>query len=158
MRSPSTASLAAGQQHLLQNKGVLGCLTVSGSDTPRPPRKQDTMFLVGTGATQAKNMSFHTNSLARSSVAALKFVTVIHLSAVRRLVDVIDSDDCDSTVMSMASTNTMTMANPTNSALVAIVCRLTEDLRERCYTLKLVVDNVEDKLSFLRTVCRHVSN
>jgi len=109
MRSPSTASLAAGQQHLLQNK-------------------------------------------------ALKFVTVIHLSAVRRLVDVIDSDDCDSTVMSMASTNTMTMANPTNSALVAIVCRLTEDLRERCYTLQLVVDNVEDKLSFLRTVCRHVSN
>jgi len=108
MRSPSTASLAAGQQHMLQNK-------------------------------------------------ALKFVTVIHLSAVRRLVDVIDSEDCNATVMSMAST--ATLANPTtNSALVAIVCRLTEDLRERCYTLQLVVDNVEDKLTFLRTVCRHVSN
>ena len=84
-------------------------------------------------------------------------MTVIHLSAVRRLVDVIDSEDCNATVMSMAST--ATLANPTtNSALVAIVCRLTEDLRERCYTLQLVVDNVEDKLTFLRTVCRHVSN
>eukprot|EP00092_Neocalanus_flemingeri_P016143 GFUD01017471.1.p1 GENE.GFUD01017471.1~~GFUD01017471.1.p1 ORF type:complete len:636 (+),score=186.23 GFUD01017471.1:218-1909(+) len=108
MRSPSTASLAAGQQHLLQNK-------------------------------------------------ALKFVTVIHLSAVRRLVDVIDSEDCDSTVMSMASTATMAMPT-TNSALVAIVCRLTEDLRERCYTLQMVVDSAEDKLTFLRTICRHVSN
>ena len=74
----------------------------------------------------------------------------------RRLVDVIEGDDCDSSVMSMASTSTL--ANPTSSALVAIVCRLTEDLRERCYTLQLVVDTVEDKLSFLRTVCRHVSN
>lgn len=107
MRSPSTASLAAGQQHLLQNK-------------------------------------------------ALKFVTLIHLSAVRRLVDVIDSEDCDSTVMS--TTSSSTMASTTSSALVAIVCRLTEDLRERCYTLQLVVDSLEDKLAFLRTVCRHVSN
>merc|ERR1719445_1398594 len=45
-----------------------------------------------------------------------------------------------------------------NQNLVAIVCRLTEDLRERCYTLQLVVDSPEDKWSFLRTVCRHVSN
>ena len=75
----------------------------------------------------------------------------------RRLVNVIDSEDCDTTMMSMTSTSTMaTAAN--NSALVAIVCRLTEDLRERCYTMQLVVDNVEDKLTFLRTVCRHVSN
>merc|ERR1719392_17838 len=111
MRSPSTASLATGQQHLLQNK-------------------------------------------------ALKFVTLIHLSAVRRLVDVIDSDDCDSTVMSTTSSSTMASSSntSTSSALVAIVCRLTEDLRERCYTLQLVVDSVEDKLAFLRTVCRHVSN
>merc|ERR1719318_602156 len=87
---------------------------------------------------------------------ALKFVTLIHLSAVRRLVDVIDSEDCDSTVMS--TTSTSTMASTASSALVAIVCRLTEDLRERCYTLQLVVDSLEDKLAFLRTVCRHVSN
>ena len=30
--------------------------------------------------------------------------------------------------------------------------------RERCYTMQLVVDSPEDKWSFLRTVCRHVSN
>ena len=46
---------------------MLGCLSVSGSDTPRPPRKQETSFLVGTGGKQAKNMSFHTNSLARAN-------------------------------------------------------------------------------------------
>jgi len=112
MRSPSTASLASGQQHLLQNK-------------------------------------------------ALKFVTLIHLSAVRRLVDVIETEDCDSTMMSTTSTSTMASSSSstsTSSALVAIVCRLTEDLRERCYTLQLVVDNIEDKMTFLRTVCRHVSN
>merc|ERR1719150_3560507 len=45
-----------------------------------------------------------------------------------------------------------------NQNLVAIVCRLTEDLRERCYTMQLGVDSPEDKWSFLRTVCRHVSN
>ena len=58
----------------------------------------------------------------------------------------------------MNSTSTMASSASTNSALVAIVCRLTEDLRERCYTLQLVVDSAEDKLTFLRTVCRHVSN
>merc|ERR1712217_430728 len=63
----------------------------------------------------------------------------------------------------MSTTSTSTMASSssstsTSSALVAIVCRLTEDLRERCYTLQLVVDNIEDKMTFLRTVCRHVSN
>merc|ERR1712079_614212 len=87
MRSPSTASLASGQQHLLQNK-------------------------------------------------ALKFVTLIHLSAVRRLVDVIETEDCDSTMMSTTSTSTMassSSSSSSSSALVAIVCRLTEDLRERCY-------------------------
>ena len=52
----------------------------------------------------------------------------------------------------------MAGSSNTSSALVAIVCRLTEDLRERCYTLQLVVDNIEDKMTFLRTVCRHVSN
>ena len=59
--------------------------------------------------------------------------------------------------MSTASTaNSFMFQN--NQKLVAIVCRLTEDLRERCYTLQLVVDSPEDKWSFLRTVCRHVSN
>merc|ERR1712217_254959 len=63
----------------------------------------------------------------------------------------------------MSTTSTSTMASSssstsTSSALVAIVCRLTEDLRERCYTLQLVVDNIEDKMTFLRSVCRHVSH
>ena len=71
--------------------------------------------------------------------------------------DIIDQEDCDSSVMSTTSTaNSFMFQN--NQNLVAIVCRLTEDLRERCYTLQLVVDSPEDKWSFLRTVCRHVSN
>ena len=89
---------------------------------------------------------------------ALKFVQVIHLSAIRRLVDIIDQEDCDSSVMSTASAATNSFMYQTNQNLVAIVCRLTEDLRERCYTLQLVVDSPEDKWSFMRTVCRHVSN
>merc|ERR1719232_1781568 len=80
MRSPSAASLAAGQQHVLPHK-------------------------------------------------ALKFVAMIHLSAVRRLVDILESDDCDSTMMSNTSTMTSGTNTSTSSALVAIVCRLTEDLR-----------------------------
>jgi len=106
MRSPSAASLAAGQQHVLPHK-------------------------------------------------ALKFVRVINLNAVRRLVDIIDQEDCDASVMSTASTMTTTMHTPNNN-LVAIVCR--EDLRERCYTLQMVVDCPDDKWSFLKTLCRHVSN
>ena len=61
-------------------------------------------------------------------------------------------------MMSNTSTMTSSTNTSTSSALVAIVCRLTEDLRERCYTLQLVVDSIEDKMTFLRTVCRHVSN
>ena len=87
----------------------------------------------------------------------MKFVQMIHLSAIRRLVDIIDQEDCDSSVMSTTSgaTNSTVMFQ-TNQNLVAFVC--VEDLRERCYTLQLVVDSPEDKWSFLRTVCRHVSN
>ena len=88
---------------------------------------------------------------------ALKFVQVIHLSAIRRLVDIIDQEDCDASMMSTASVATNSFMIH-NQNLVAIVCRLTEDLRERCYTMQLVVDSPEDKWSFLRTVCRHVSN
>ena len=81
---------------------------------------------------------------------------VINLNAVRRLVDIIDqADDCDASVMSTASTIT-TMAAVPNNNLVAIVCR--EDLRERCYTLQMVLDTQEDKWTFLKTLCRHVSN
>jgi len=105
MRSPSAASLAAGQQHVLPHK-------------------------------------------------ALKFVAMIHLSAVRRLVDILDQEDCDASVMSNVST--ITSFTPNN--LVAIVCRMNEDLQERCYTLQMVVDSAEDKWSFLRTMSRHVCN
>ena len=46
---------------------------------------------------------------------------MIHLSAVRRLVDIVDQEDCDASVMSNMSTVTMTPLTPSN--LVAIVCR-----------------------------------
>ena len=81
---------------------------------------------------------------------------MIHLSAIRRLVDIIDQEDCDSSLMSTTSGATNSFMFQTNQNLVAFVCL--EDLRERCYTFQLVVDSPEDKWSFLRTVCRHVSN
>ena len=37
-----------------------------------------------------------------------------------------------------------------SSHLVAVVCRHTDDLRERCYTLQLVVDTQEDKWAWLK--------
>merc|ERR1712241_783937 len=58
--------------------------------------------------------------------------------------------------MSTTSGATNSFMFQTNQNLMAIVCL--EDLRERCYTLQLVVDSQEDKWSFLRTVSRHVSN
>jgi len=70
---------------------------------------------------------------------ALKFVSLIHLSAVRRVVDILDSGDME-------------------SGVIAIVCRQTEDLRDKCFTLQLLIETNEEKLSFLRTVCRHVAN
>ena len=81
---------------------------------------------------------------------------MINLSAIRRLVDIIDQEDCDSSMMSTTSSATNSFMFQTNQNLVAFVCL--EDLRERCYTFQLVVDSPEDKWSFLRTVCRHVSN
>jgi len=119
MRSPSAASLAAGQQNVLPHK-------------------------------------------------ALKFVRVLHLSAVRRLVDILEQEDCDASLMSTASTVSTLTSNTSSvfergygghsSHLVAVVCRHTDDLRERCYTLQLVVDTQEDKWAWLKTTCRHVSN
>jgi len=58
---------------------------------------------------------------------------------VRRLVDIFDSIEIDSRV-------------------IALVCRQTEDLRERCFTFQLLTETQDEKLSFLRTVCRHVAN
>ena len=61
-----------GYLYVCKYQGVLGCLTVSGSDTPRPPRKQGGVnFLVGTEPSQAKNMSFHTNSIARAATGSV---------------------------------------------------------------------------------------
>jgi len=87
-----------------------------------------------------------TTSLAAGAVGqaslmskSLKFVTLIHLSAVRRLVDILDYADME-------------------SGVIAIVCRQTEDLRERCFTLQILSEVQDDKVTFLRTICRHVAN
>ena len=42
--------------------------------------------------------------LQHTNVQALKFVRVLHLSAVRRLVDILEQEDCDASLMSTAST------------------------------------------------------
>ena len=114
---------------------------------------------------------------------------VIHLSAIRRLVDILDqeTEGLDASLMSTASSVSTLTSNVSSvmlprgerehsTNLVAIVCRLTEDLRERCYTLQLVVDTQEDKWAWLKVnrkmcslsrmsrlsafqmMCRHVSN
>jgi hypothetical protein len=70
---------------------------------------------------------------------------MIQLSSVRRLVDVLDTEDCDET-------------GAASSSLVALICRLTADLRERMYVLQLMVESNEEKMQFLRLLCRHVAN
>ena len=71
---------------------------------------------------------------------------VIHLSEVRRLVDILDQEtEGLASVMSTASSVSTLTSN-----LVAIVCKRTEDLRERCYTLQLLVDTQEDKWAGLK--------
>jgi len=73
---------------------------------------------------------------------ALKFVCLLHLSSIRRVVDILDSPDVE-------------------SGVVAIVYRQTEDLEkrsERCYTLQLNSESQDEKLTVLRTICRHVAN
>ena len=81
------------------------------------------------------------NSLVQNKI--LKFVKMIQLSSVRRLVDVFDTDECEE-------------INANN--FLAIVCRFTEDLQERMYLIQLVVDCNDDKIQFLRLLCRHVAN
>ena len=106
--------------------------------------------------------SFHTNLKLYFS-QALKFVRLIHLNAIRRLVDILDQDTegLDASVMSTASSVSTLTSNVSSvmlprgerehsTNLVAIVCRGTEDLRERCYTLQLVVDTQEDKWAWLK--------
>ena len=66
---------------------------------------------------------------------------MIQLSSVRRLVDVLDVEECDETgevgiikFGKMSKCNSVPHLNCESqaaSSLVAIVCRLTEDLRER---------------------------
>ena len=88
---------------------------------------------------------------------------MIHLNAIRRLVDILDQDTegLDASVMSTASSVSTLTSNVSSvmlprgerehsTNLVAIVCRGTEDLRERCYTLQLVVDPQEDKWAWLK--------
>ena len=87
---------------------------------------------------------------------------MIHLSAVRRLVDILDpeTEGLDASVMSTTSSvSTLTTnmsavmlpgAHEHSTTLVALVCKDTEDLRERCYTLQLAVDSQEDKWAWLK--------
>ena len=49
--------------------------------------------------------------LHHTNVQALKFVRVLHLSAVRRLVDILEQEDCDASLMSTASTVSTTRAD-----------------------------------------------
>jgi len=77
---------------------------------------------------------------------ALKFVKMIQLSSVRRLVDVLSTLEEGEEEGQAAS------------SLIAVICRLTEDLRERMYVVQLLVDGQEDKLAFLRLLSRHVAN
>ena len=89
---------------------------------------------------------------------------LIYLSAVRRLVDILDqeTEGLDASVMSTASSVSTLTSNVSSvmlprgerehsTNLVAIVCK--EDLRERCYTLQLVVDTQEDKWAALKVWC-----
>jgi protein ECT2 len=73
---------------------------------------------------------------------ALKFVSLLHLSSIQRVVDILDSPDVE-------------------SGVVALVYRQTEDLEkrsERCYTVQLQSETQDEKLAVLRTICRHVAN
>jgi len=73
---------------------------------------------------------------------ALKFVSLLRLSNIRRVVDIKDSPDGE-------------------SGFVALVYRQTDDLTkrsDRCYTLQLTSESQDEKLSTLRTICRHVAN
>merc|ERR1719154_750936 len=73
---------------------------------------------------------------------ALKFVSLLHLSSIRRVVDILDSPDVE-------------------SGVVALVYRQMEDLdkrSERCYTVQLQSESQDEKLAVLRTICRHVAN
>ena len=75
---------------------------------------------------------------------ALKFVSLLHLSSIRRVVDILDSPDVE-------------------SGVVALVYRQTEDLdkrSERCYTLQLhsesqVREMYPIVLKFLISMTRH---
>lgn len=84
-----------------------------------------------------------TTSIASGQVhipnKALKFVTLIHLSTVRRLVDVLDVGDLE-------------------SGVIALVCRHRENLRENCFTFQLITESQDEKLKFLRSLCRHAAN
>merc|ERR1719431_1625856 len=71
---------------------------------------------------------------------------MIQLSSVRRLVDVLSGGEEGEEEGQAAS------------SLIAIICRLTEDLRERMYVVQLLVDGQEDKVAFLRLLSRHVAN
>ena len=98
-----------------------------------------------------------------------------------------DTEGLDASVMSTASSVSTLTSNVSSvmlprgerehsTNLAAIVCKMTDDLRERCYTLQLVVDTQEDKWAwlkvrsclvcwitsviflFMQLMCRHVSN
>jgi len=83
-----------------------------------------------------------TASISGASLAQakpLKFVKQIPLNAVKRLVEVMAEEGAVEDI-------------------VALVCRLNEDLKEKCYTLQILNENTDDRTTFLKTICRHVAN
>ena len=111
-------------------------------------KRKSTKSLGSISRSHSTNSSSHVtgprvrhNSLVPNKM--LKFVAMIQLSSVRRLVDVFDAEDCEE----MEASN-----------FLAIVCRLTEDLRERMYLIKLALDCKDDNIQFVRLLCRQVAN
>jgi len=80
--------------------------------------------------------SSHSQPLQAKS---LKFVKQIPLNAVKRLVEVAEDEG-------------------EVGDIVALVCRLNEDLKEKCYTVQILIENPDDRTTFLKTICRHVAN
>ncbi|BES95841.1 RhoGEF [Nesidiocoris tenuis] len=66
-----------------------------------------------------------------------KHVKLMSLATIRKVIDVRESEDC--------------------RKVFALMCRSTQDLKEKLYSFS-VVDEDLDKMSFLKTLCRHTAN
>ena len=73
-------------------------------------------FVAVTGMLQHSTLKY----LKHTNVQALKFVRVLHLSAVRRLVDILEQEDCDASLMSTASTVSTLTSNTSSVAFLVV--------------------------------------